>query len=69
MAAENSLSIGALSKATGTKVETIRWYERVGMLPARILLFVSIDPHLSIMTDDVVRDVPARLPSGARWSG
>jgi DNA-binding transcriptional MerR regulator len=31
---ENSLSIGALAKATGTKVETIRWYERVGMLPA-----------------------------------
>ena len=37
MAAENSLSIGALSKATGTTVETIRWYERVGILlpPAR----------------------------------
>ena len=33
MAAENSLSIGALSKATGTTVETIRWYERVGVLP------------------------------------
>lgn len=30
----DGLSIGALSKATGTKVETIRWYERVGMLPA-----------------------------------
>lgn len=34
MAAENSLNIGALAKATGTKVETIRWYERVGLLPA-----------------------------------
>jgi len=34
MASRNLLSIGALSKATGTKVETIRWYERVGMLPA-----------------------------------
>ena len=34
MAAEKSLSIGALAKATGTKVETIRWYERVGLLPA-----------------------------------
>ena len=34
MAAENSLSIGALSKATGTAVEAIRWYERVGVLPA-----------------------------------
>ena len=33
MAAENPLSIGALSKMTGTTVETIRWYERVGMLP------------------------------------
>ena len=34
MKAENSLSIGSLAKATGTKVETIRWYERVGVLPA-----------------------------------
>jgi len=30
----NSFSIGALAKATGTKVETVRWYERVGLLPA-----------------------------------
>ncbi|MCQ4160059.1 helix-turn-helix domain-containing protein [Roseomonas sp. GC11] len=28
------LSIGALAKATGTKAETIRWYEREGLLPA-----------------------------------
>jgi len=34
MVAEKSLNIGALAKATGTKVETIRWYERVGLLPA-----------------------------------
>lgn len=34
MMSDNSLSIGALSKATGTTVETIRWYERVGVLPA-----------------------------------
>ncbi|HEY8610938.1 MAG TPA: helix-turn-helix domain-containing protein [Roseomonas sp.] len=37
MASENlgkSLNIGALAKATGTKVETIRWYEAVGLLPA-----------------------------------
>ena len=27
-------SIGDLSAATGTKAETIRWYERVGLLPA-----------------------------------
>jgi Cu(I)-responsive transcriptional regulator len=27
-------SIGALARATGTKVETVRWYERVGLLPA-----------------------------------
>ncbi|WBV44912.1 helix-turn-helix domain-containing protein [Pseudoroseomonas cervicalis] len=27
------LSIGALARATNTKVETIRWYERVGLLP------------------------------------
>lgn len=34
MASENTLSIGDLAKATGTTVETIRWYERVGVLPA-----------------------------------
>ncbi len=28
-----SLSIGDLGKATGTKVETIRYYENVGLLP------------------------------------
>jgi DNA-binding transcriptional MerR regulator len=28
-----ALGIGAVAKATGTKVETIRWYERVGLLP------------------------------------
>jgi Cu(I)-responsive transcriptional regulator len=27
------LSIGNLAKATGTKVETIRYYERIGLLP------------------------------------
>jgi Cu(I)-responsive transcriptional regulator len=27
------LTIGALAKATGTKVETIRWYEQEGILP------------------------------------
>mgnify|MGYP001028186945 CR=1 FL=1 len=27
-------SIGDLAVATGTKAETIRWYERVGLLPA-----------------------------------
>ena len=33
MAREN-LSIGDLAKATGTKIETIRYYERIGLLPA-----------------------------------
>lgn len=33
MTSEISLNIGALAKATNTKVETIRWYERVGLLP------------------------------------
>jgi Cu(I)-responsive transcriptional regulator len=28
-----SYSIGELAKATGTKVETIRYYERIGLLP------------------------------------
>ena len=27
------LSIGALSKATGVKIPTIRWYEETGLLP------------------------------------
>ncbi|WP_424137706.1 MerR family transcriptional regulator [Roseomonas chloroacetimidivorans] len=34
MTTEKPLNIGALAAATGTKVETIRWYERVGLLPA-----------------------------------
>ncbi len=29
-----ALSIGDLARATGTKVETIRYYERIGLLPA-----------------------------------
>jgi Cu(I)-responsive transcriptional regulator len=31
---KSGLSIGDLAKATGTKVETVRWYEKVGILPA-----------------------------------
>ena len=31
---EKLTTIGALAKATGTKIETIRWYERVGLLQA-----------------------------------
>src|SRR6185436_5611339 len=31
--AMKTLTIGALAKATDTKVETIRYYERVGLLP------------------------------------
>ncbi|SDE28832.1 MerR family transcriptional regulator [Belnapia rosea] len=34
MPSEIPFSIGDLAKATGTKVETIRWYERVGVLAA-----------------------------------
>lgn len=30
------LSIGALSRATGVKVETIRYYERIGLMPASL---------------------------------
>lgn len=30
------MSIGALAKATDTKVETIRYYENIGLLPAPI---------------------------------
>lgn len=29
-----ALAIGDLARATGTKVETIRYYERIGILPA-----------------------------------
>lgn len=28
-----ALTIGALGKATGTKVETVRYYEKIGLLP------------------------------------
>jgi Cu(I)-responsive transcriptional regulator len=31
--ATKTLSIGELARATGTKVETIRYYERIGVLP------------------------------------
>jgi DNA-binding transcriptional MerR regulator len=32
----DAFSIGALAAATGTKPETIRWYEREGLLPAPV---------------------------------
>ncbi len=34
MRAARELTIGALSEQTGVNVETIRYYERIGMLPA-----------------------------------
>lgn len=34
MADEQRLTIGELARATNTKVETIRYYERIGLLPA-----------------------------------
>ncbi|MGQ9369260.1 MerR family transcriptional regulator [Azospirillum sp. ST 5-10] len=33
MPAKSGLAIGALAKATGTKAETIRFYEKIGILP------------------------------------
>ena|ERR1043166_291795 len=30
----NALTIGQLGQATGTKIETIRYYEKIGLLPA-----------------------------------
>ncbi|KAA0686105.1 MULTISPECIES: MerR family transcriptional regulator [Azospirillum] len=33
MSGKSGLSIGALGKATGTKPETIRFYEQIGILP------------------------------------
>jgi DNA-binding transcriptional MerR regulator len=32
--ADKALSIGELGRATDTKIETIRYYERIGLLPA-----------------------------------
>lgn len=34
MDGSGQIAIGALSKHTGTNIETIRYYERVGLLPA-----------------------------------
>lgn len=34
MSRTSSLTIGDLAAATRTKVETVRWYERIGLLPA-----------------------------------
>src|SRR5260221_3815896 len=31
--AEHEISIGALARATGSKVETVRYYERMGLMP------------------------------------
>jgi Cu(I)-responsive transcriptional regulator len=31
---DSTFSIGELAQATGTKVETIRYYERIGLLPS-----------------------------------
>ena len=34
MAGKNGFTIGVLSKRTGCKIETIRYYERIGIFPA-----------------------------------
>jgi Cu(I)-responsive transcriptional regulator len=34
MSQDRPFTIGALARATGTKVETIRYYEQIGLLPA-----------------------------------
>ena len=34
MIAETALTIGEVARATGTQTETIRYYERIGLLPA-----------------------------------
>jgi len=33
MTAKSEMTVGELAKSTGTKPETIRWYEKVGLLP------------------------------------
>jgi DNA-binding transcriptional MerR regulator len=33
MPATNALTIGQLGRVTATKIETIRYYERIGLLP------------------------------------
>ena len=63
-----TVSIGELSERTGTKVETIRYYERIGLLPApprtegghrvfgprylKRLLFVRRSRHLGFSLDE-----------------
>ena len=69
MTLEKSLNIGALAKATGTKVETIRWYERVGLLaaPARTAGNYRTygEPHLGRLS--FIRRDPARgIPTASR---
>jgi MerR family mercuric resistance operon transcriptional regulator len=34
MAAKHDMGIGALSRRTGVHIETIRYYERIGLMPA-----------------------------------
>jgi len=46
----NSLTIGSLAELTGTKVETIRYYERLGLLPApgwTAATTAATNPHMS----------------------
>jgi MerR family mercuric resistance operon transcriptional regulator len=63
------LTIGQLSKLTGVNIETIRYYEKIGMLPApprtasgrriygdaeaRILAFIRRSRELGLSADDV----------------
>lgn len=34
MSKSGALTIGAISRATGINIETIRYYERIGLLPS-----------------------------------
>lgn len=47
-----SYTIGKLAEATGTKVETIRWYEKVGVLPAPLR---STSNYRAYSADNLIR--------------
>lgn len=47
-----TLSIGALARATATKIETIRYYERIGLLPRPLR---TAGNYRSYDTEDLAR--------------
>ena len=56
-----NLTRGRLSKLTGCNIETIRYYERVGLLPIQLLLNwqerASQRRHLGSLGDRALKDI------------